>query len=263
MTITDALRQGMQALKKTSDAPALDAQRLLLHVLKRNETSWLMAHSETTLSAPQEILFGDLVQRRLHGEPLAYILGSQDFYGRPFMVKPDVLIPRPATEELVDQAVGAIKRIFDEKKRPLIIADIGTGSGCIAITLVLEAGAYLEQVYATDISAEALAVAQKNVAYFNVEKKVTLLHGDMLAPLVNKNVDLLVSNPPYVPTEELQNLSVPEKIGLQFEPRRALDGGLTGEDFTTQLTATDVPVIYETTGGKILSKIKKATSVRA
>ena len=262
MTVREALHDMAQALKNTSDAPDLDAQRLLLHVLCHHqplpcidtsihETSWLFAHSEVFLDPSQEKLLKKLIQRRADGQPLAYILGAQEFYGRSFVVTPDVLIPRPTTEDLIDQALVLIDQLSQEKKRSLIVADIGTGSGCIGITLLQERSEKIEQVVATDISEKALAVAQKNAAQHKVADKILFLQGSLLEPLMNKNIDLIVSNPPYVPTSELDDMSGPEKRGLAYEPRIALDGGPTGTPFTAPLATADVPVIYETTGGNI------------
>lgn len=251
MTIREALRQAAQAFQNTSDAPDLDAQRLVSLVVNRSETSWLFAHGEVSLTAPQELLLEQLTARRAGGEPLAYIVGTQEFYGRNFVVTPDVLIPRPTTEDLIDQALILIDRLYQEKQRPLIIADVGAGSGCIAVTLLLERPAKIERVLATDISEKALAIAQKNAAGHGVANHITFLRGSLLEPLVNTNIDLVVSNPPYMPTAELDDMTGPEKRGLAHEPRIALDGGANGQQYTAVLMASGRPTILETVSGKI------------
>ncbi|MDZ4225213.1 MAG: hypothetical protein U1C49_00035 [Candidatus Andersenbacteria bacterium] len=138
MTIEIALIYISQTLERVSDAPRLDAERLLLCVVGKQESSWLYAHSEQELTEKQKNQMSRLVARRQSGEPLAYILGHQEFYGRDFIVTKDVLIPRSATEDLIDRALEVIEDMTREKKRPLVIADIGTGSGCIVVTLLLE-----------------------------------------------------------------------------------------------------------------------------
>ncbi|HLD26288.1 MAG TPA: HemK/PrmC family methyltransferase, partial [Candidatus Andersenbacteria bacterium] len=143
MTVARALQQTEMRLGQVSDAPALDAAWLLLHVLGTREASWLTAHADVVLTSAQIQNLETLTQRRAAGEPLAYILGEWEFYGRPFLVTPDVLIPRPATEALVDATLRylrspSILRNIEGRSDPLVVADVGTGSGCIAITLALE-----------------------------------------------------------------------------------------------------------------------------
>lgn len=254
MTIDEALQYGTKALP-ASDAPALDAAYLLLHALNKQETSWLHAHGTALLSGAVAEHYEQLLRKRRRGIPLAYILGSQEFYGRRFLVTPDVLIPRPTTEDLVARALVHINQLHAEFKRPLVVADIGTGSGCIAVTLALETSPeVVARVFATDISAAALVVARTNARRYDVESRLTFLRGDLLQPLRTLSVDCIVSNPPYVPTAALAHaLSAltPATRGLQFEPRQALDGGTDGQTFTRQLRAKKIPLLLEETGGRV------------
>jgi len=249
----------------------MDAERLLLHVLKRSETSWLYAHDDTELERTQRANLHDVTDQRATGKPLAYILGEWEFYGRPFFVNESVLIPRPSTEDLIDAALSAISRLAGS--RPLVVADIGTGSGCIAITLILEsrsrnphsAGALRGKrelrVIATDISEAALAVARQNAKRHGVLDQIEFLHGDMLVPFDpaswraqgKPQVDLLVSNPPYVPTAELADApNNPATFGLAFEPQVALDGGADGHQYLSIIKNSGIPAVVETQHGRVV-----------
>ena len=253
---------------KYLDDQQLDAQWLLLHVLGQTQTSWLYTHDNEHLSKRQQILLEELVAERKTGQPLAYILGEWEFYGRPFLVNKDVLVPRPSTERLVEEAlIYCWKKIEQNTKKYNVegwtIADIGTGSGCVAITLGLEIDEWLKKaglamdwkIIATDISKEALAVAKQNAVRYNVANRVEFILGDLLQPIRDKKIDLIVSNPPYVPAVELRlsETGGNEKIGLRFEPRVALDGGSDGLETVNQLLKTKIPLIYESVGGKILT----------
>lgn len=254
MTIRDGLKQATEILRQTSDAPELDAQRLLLKALRLEETSALFARGEAELTPDQETVWWGCVKRRLSGEPLAYILGVREFYGRLFEVTQDVLIPRPATEGLVDTAMNEIAGLGQRLNRPLVIADIGTGSGCVAITLLKEMKKFeIKKFFATDISSQALQLARRNAVRHSEEDRIEFLEGDLLEPLRGRTIDLIVSNPPYVPTAELEerlNATDPESRGLKFEPRIALDGGADGADFSRRIAAGGIPAVMEITGGK-------------
>ncbi|OGY41421.1 MAG: hypothetical protein A3G57_00115 [Candidatus Andersenbacteria bacterium RIFCSPLOWO2_12_FULL_45_8] len=267
MTIKQALTETMRQFKYLDDQQ-LDAQWLLLHVLGQTQTSWLYTHDNEHLSKRQQILLEELVAERKTGQPLAYILGEWEFYGRPFLVNKDVLVPRPSTERLVEEAlIYCWKKIEQNTKKYNVegwtIADIGTGSGCVAITLGLEIDEWLKKaglamdwkIIATDISKEALAVAKQNAVRYNVANRVEFILGDLLQPIRDKKIDLIVSNQPYVPAVELRlsETGGNEKIGLRFEPRVALDGGSDGLETVNQLLKTKIPLIYESVGGKILT----------
>jgi release factor glutamine methyltransferase len=260
MTIQDALRSARTALP-ASDAPDIDAERLVLHSLGQRESAWLYAHSGDKLTAEQQTHLEALIARRATGEPLAYILGEWEFYGRPFLVTPDVLVPRPETEKLVEAALEYIRA----HNKPLTVADVGTGSGIIAITLACELAQFKIQnskfkILATDISPAALIIAKKNAERHGVADRIEFVEGDMLAPLEGRQVDLIVSNPPYIPTQEVESHFAPkmgasrdklEARGLKFEPRIALDGGPDGQTFVEQIKAAGIPALVEVTGGRI------------
>ncbi|MEM7350189.1 MAG: peptide chain release factor N(5)-glutamine methyltransferase [Acidobacteriota bacterium] len=191
------------------DPETREASLLLSHVLGRGEAS-LLAYPEEPVGAALVERFRRLLARRLTGEPVAYLFGEREFYGRPFAVDPRVLIPRPETEHLIEAALAL------PLPAQLRIVDVGTGSGCIAITLALEIpGARL---LATDVSLAALQVARANARRHGVAERVRFVQGDLAGALRLPHIDLLVSNPPYVAldTEEIS----PEVKG--FEPHQAL-----------------------------------------
>jgi release factor glutamine methyltransferase len=165
-----------------------------------------------------------VLKRRASGEPLQYILGKADFMGLELKVSPDVLIPRPETEILVEAAVGYISKIQKENPGRLSVLEIGTGSGCIAICLAKSLKDI--SITATDISAKALSMAKKNAVWNKVSRKINFMQSDLFH-MCNKTYNVIVSNPPYVPTGQIDNLQ-PE---IKFEPRIALDGGTDGLKF--------------------------------
>jgi release factor glutamine methyltransferase len=229
--------------------PASEARLLLGHVLGR-PAAWLMTHDDDALDEDALLRFAALVARRKGGEPVAYLLGYREFYGREFAVSPAVLIPRPETELLVDIVLGkevgagataksTAKRAV--KKAPRIL-DLGTGSGCIAITLALEIPS--AQVSAVDASATALSVARKNAA--RLEASLRLLQSDWFDRLEDEKFDLIVANPPYV-AEADAHLAVGD---LRHEPRLALASGADGLDAIRRIVA-DAPA-HLAPGGRLL-----------
>jgi release factor glutamine methyltransferase len=205
------------ARNNVEDAP-LEGELLLRHASNISRTQ-LYLDLDRKLSPQQEQAFWQLVERRLNGEPTAYITGHHEFYGLDFYVDPRVLIPRPESELLVEIALGLAQN------HPLFtIADIGTGCGAIAVSLAL--GLPQAKIYATDISAAALEVALINCQKHGVTDRVRLLQGDMLDPLPHP-IDLIIANLPYVRESEL--------TGIRFEPRLALDGGSDGMERIRQL----------------------------
>jgi len=222
LTLKQALSRARDILAENNveDAP-LECELLLRHVLKISRIQ-LYLDLDQELSPQQEQIFWRLVQRRLNGEPTAYITGHREFYGLDFYVDPRVLIPRPESELLVEKALGVAQN------HPLsTIADIGTGCGAIAISLALNLPQ--AKIYATDISAAALKVALVNCQKHGVADRVHLLQGNML-DLVPEPVDLIIANLPYVKQSELAPLS-PAK----FEPLLALNGGSDGTERIRQL----------------------------
>jgi release factor glutamine methyltransferase len=199
-----------------------DTETLLLQVLKKNapETNraWLIAHDGEPLEADAAATFCDLIGRRLAGEPIQYITGEAEFYGLPFHVNREVLIPRPETEHLVEKAIA----LAAEFVRPRIV-DVGTGSGAIAVALA-HALPFAE-ITASDISADALAVAKANAARNIVADRVRFLEGDLLEPVAGEHFDIVVSNPPYVPESDRATLDVEVR---DYEPAHALFAGADG-----------------------------------
>jgi release factor glutamine methyltransferase len=210
--IGQALQEATDSLRAVASAPHLEAEVLLSYVLDTSRTV-LSAHPEYALTADQLSSYQALVQRRVSNYPLPYLTGSVEFYGLEFEVTPDVLIPRPETETLVDLALA---------RRPTTVVDVGTGSGCIAVSLAVHLPD--ATIYAIDVSAAALAVAQRNAERHGVAERMVLLVGDVLSPRPG-SVDLIVSNPPYVRSGECASL--PASI-RDHEPRLALDGGADG-----------------------------------
>jgi release factor glutamine methyltransferase len=202
-----------------------EAILLLSRVLGVSEAR-ILSHQEERLDPPTTRRFGRLLERRLTGEPIAYLFGIKEFYGRPFHVDRRVLIPRPETEHLVEMALE-----LPLPGSPLVL-DIGTGSGCLACTLGLELPA--SRIVATDISVGALAVAHRNRQALGLRGRLELIAADLAAALDLHAFDLIVSNPPYIGRRESTTLS-PEIV--EFEPRDALFAGSTGDAIFRRLFA--------------------------
>jgi release factor glutamine methyltransferase len=208
------------------DSPQLDAEVLLAHALDQDR-AWLYAHPDYTLSLTQSRAYQSLLDRRARREPVAYLTGHKEFYALDFYVTPHVLIPRPETELLVDRAIQYIETLSTSAT----IADVGTGSGAIAVTLALHLPQ--AQIIATDTSPAALVVARRNAARHGVASRVFPIQADLLAPL-SQRLDLIVANPPYLNRDELCTAS-PEVA--YWEPRAALDGGPDGLAIIRRLLA--------------------------
>ena len=220
----------------------LEAEVLLRHILKYNRAKFYASFREQLSSEKLEIV-KSLVNRRTQGEPLAYITQHKEFYGLDFCVAPAVLIPRQETELLVDEA---LKFAAKEGEGNISVADIGTGSGAIAVSVAVNL--LCAQVYATDCSKEALETADLNRRKHGVADRITLLQGDLLAPLPLP-VDLIVSNPPYIASDLLPGL--PSEV--QREPQLALDGGKEGLEVISRLLRQAPPKLNA--GGSILIEI--------
>jgi release factor glutamine methyltransferase len=206
--------------------PEWDAERLLRHVLGWDRAA-LLADPDRVVAEADAARFRALVRRRSAREPLQHILGTQAFWRHEFLVTPAVLIPRPETELLVETSLEILKDVA----RPLIV-DVGTGSGCIALSLAAERQD--AEVHGIDISAPALEVAVANARRLGLDRRVAFHHGDLLAPVTHLagRVDLVVSNPPYVDVEDLHTLA-PEV--RDHEPPSALCGGAGGLDVYRRL----------------------------
>lgn len=226
VTVGELARQGTMMLRRAGiEDAAREAGWLLEHALRRPALDLRLSESQPVegegLRRAQALL-----ARRANREPLQYLLGTQEFCGVEFEVEPSVLIPRPETELLVDAAVRYVGMHSAAGRRPVIV-DMGTGSGCIAVTLARRMP--LAVLYATDRSAEALRVAKRNAERHGVAGQVTFLEGDLLQPLracgVTGRVDLVISNPPYIAEREWEALQPEVRL---FEPRIALAGGEDG-----------------------------------
>ena len=219
MTIGEALRDASVRLEPVGGTGRLDAVFLLAHAggVSRAE---MIAHRERELEPDVVKRFLALVERRARGVPLAYVTGEAGFYGRMFGVDARVLVPRPETELAIEWAARHLRAIGRENGRA---ADVGTGSGAIAVTLACELPDL--GVYASDVSQDALAVARHNAARNNVFQHVTFLHGDLAAPLLPyAPFDCVVANLPYVPSAECATAPDP----VSYEPLLARDGGTDG-----------------------------------
>ena len=232
MTISQALGKAIETLESHHISESrLEAEVLLMHALNLSRAQ-LYSQLKLELSAKEANSFADAINRRIRGEPTAYIVGHKEFFGHDFQVDRRVLIPRPETELLIEKALEFAKgHSACLKDVPLIIADIGTGCGAIAISLALELPQV--EIYATDISHKALEVARVNCDKYSVNGQICLLWGDMLDPMTEP-VHIIVANLPYVKDAEIEQLS-PEI--RQFEPRIALAGGADGLDKLRQLLA--------------------------
>lgn len=212
MNISSILQIAISKLQPISTTPALDAEILLAHALKVKR-EFLYAHGETEFYA--DVLFSELIVRRMQGEPIAYILGKKEFWSLELLTTSDVLIPRPETELLVELALQKL-----DAKRPLKILDLGTGSGAIALALASERSNW--EISATDCSIAALKIAQQNMVRLNLE--VNFLCGDWFNPVTAQQFDAIISNPPYIAENDLHLAQ------LKYEPQLALVAGSDGLD---------------------------------
>jgi release factor glutamine methyltransferase len=241
VTVEEFLDDIRRRLSPFSETPGLDAQVLVAHILKQTRT-WVLAHPQASLKAEQANQLETALRRLENGEPLPYVLGHWEFYGLDFQITPDVLIPRPETELLVEQAIlwlnvrgGTAQNTGSRavQRPPLWAVDVGTGSGCIGIALAKNIPDL--RVIATDISLPALRVAQTNAWNLGVDEHVSFVQSDLLSPfarLVSKidskisevpPFDLVCANLPYISDETLDELKV-----SRSEPRLALSGGEDG-----------------------------------
>jgi release factor glutamine methyltransferase len=208
-------------LVPVSDTPFLDASVLLAHIVDKPR-SWVLAHPEADLTEHQQTRLDEALSRLTGGEPFPYILGHWEFFGLEFDLTPDVLIPRPETELLVEKAIAWLQ----ESPAHRTVADVGTGSGAIAISIAVNIPN--ARVLATDISMKALQVAQRNARKFQVDQRIEFVQRDLLhsRPEIftsEQHLDLLCANLPYIPTNTLLGLPVYGR-----EPTLALDGGDDG-----------------------------------
>ncbi len=224
-TVRQLLEEAVASLRdKGVDSPLLDAELLMCHALGCSRTE-LVARIDAQISPVAATEFAGYVGRRTKREPLAYITGYREFYGLPFRVTPATLIPRQESEFLVDAAVSLLK----DHANPLM-ADVGVGSGCIGISIAIALPS--AQLYGTDISRDALGVARSNAVSLGVGGRTRFVQGDLLGPLAGLAFDIIISNPPYIPSGDMNGL---EPEVAEFEPRLALDGGYDGLDLYRRL----------------------------
>jgi release factor glutamine methyltransferase len=239
-SIRALLKQGIEQLR-AGNVPSftLAAELLLLHAAGKDRT-WLYSHPEEVLAEPVAETYFRLVRRRASGEPTQHLTGKQEFWGLEFEVTPDVLIPRPETEHLIEVALDRLAvREIRAGRTPrtsgdrITLVDIGTGSGCIAVSLAKELPA--ATIYATDISKAALEVARRNAARHGFSSRIHFLESNLLAELPSLDTrhsplsfDLIISNPPYVGRREAEQLPVEVRV---HEPGIALFGGDEGYEF--------------------------------
>jgi release factor glutamine methyltransferase len=225
-----ALREGIARLRAAGvPSDALAAELLLMHALGRDRT-WLYSYPETLLEPPAAEKYFALIARRAAGEPTQYLTGKQEFWGLEFEVNPAVLIPRPETEHVIEVALERLwARGIDA---PLRVADVGTGSGCIAVALALELPR--AEMFATDISAAALEVARRNAARHGVADRIHFIDCDLLSGVERSGtqLDLIVGNPPYVARDDAGQL---QREVRDHEPDAALFGGPTGVEIYSRL----------------------------
>lgn len=248
--IGDLLPSLRQSLEPFSETASLDAQVLLAHILEKPR-AWVLAHPEAVLSSNQVSALDLALERLLNGEPLPYVLGEWEFFGLTFTVSPAVLIPRPETEGLVETALQWMKarpHLLSSSLKNCLIADVGTGSGCIAIALAF----HLPNIHilATDISTAALEIACANALRQKVASRIHLLQTDLLSSFPKQPLfHLVCANLPYIPQEVLPGLPV-----YRREPALALDGGPHGLKIIERLLIDARPRLAP--GGLLLLEIE-------
>jgi release factor glutamine methyltransferase len=223
-TLQQTLSAGISTLEGITTQPRRDAELLLLHLIERDR-AFLLTHPDLLLTTDQTAQYESWLRRRALHEPIQYILGEQEFFGLTFAVTPDVLIPRPETEHLVEALLACVPH-----DRPLRIADVGTGSGAIAVALsyaLPEA-----QVTGLDISEAALAIAKRNAETHHVAGRMRFLTSDVLSAVASERFDAIVSNPPYVAEADRASL---EPQVRDYEPSGALFAGTSGLDVYERL----------------------------
>lgn len=243
--------------EKAIDSPRLCAEVLLSHQLKKTRIELYLDYDQP-LREDEITGFRRLVRRRVKREPLQYITGHQEFCSLDLVVNPAVLIPRPETEILVDEALSLRKSGLLSNDRTPMILDVGTGSGAIAIALAKEIeGA---RIWASDISPEALALAEENAQRHHLRERIQFYEGDLLEPFRGSSwaFDMIVSNPPYIATEEFGSLAPEIRC---YEPRTALDGSQGGMHLIERLIGDSGP--YLRAGGWLLVEMDPHQTERA
>lgn len=240
MKISDVLKNTTERLRRAGiDTANLDAKLLLCKFLKKDKL-FLVVNSEKEIEIDEKYM--ELVSRREKHEPMQYILGKAEFYGLDFKVNKNVLIPRPDTEVLVEKVISFVKN------NSYTILDIGTGSGCIPISILVNCPN--AKAYAADISADAIEVAKENARLNNVDKKITFLNIDILNDFPDFSIDCIVSNPPYIEEEVIPTLMEDVK---GYEPDIALNGGPDGLIFYRRIAQEGYKILRK--GGLIAFEV--------
>jgi release factor glutamine methyltransferase len=253
INIRSALRDAIAELERNHVlSPALNAELILMHALGRDK-AWVYAHPEQELSLREQQQFSSLLARRAGGVPVQHLTGHQEFWGLEFEVTPDVLIPRPETEHVIEVALDRLGVSADvdspRRRENFQIADVGTGSGCIAIALANELPA--ARIIATDMSSAALKVARRNAERHNVAARIdfeecnlmdTLLHQSPVNAHPSPLLDLIVSNPPYIGRHEAAAL---QREVREHEPELALYGGASGTELYAPLIAQAAKLLHK------------------
>ena len=247
-TIQQGLEKTTTRLDSISESAPLDAQVLLAHVTGQPK-SWILAHPETLLTPSQELKLEAALTELSEGKPLPYVVGHWEFFGLDFEVTPDVLIPRPETELLVEKALAWLEHRTDARSA----IDVGTGSGCIAISLASRIRGL--NLTATDISPHALEVARRNAEKFSVADRIDFNCCDLLPPKT-KTYDLIVANLPYIPTKTMETLPIYGR-----EPTLALDGGHDGLELVRRLITLAPGSLSP--GGMMLLEIESSQGMAA
>lgn len=229
MNLGTWLKEAQQRASRLSETGSLEIQALISSVLDKPR-SWVLAHPEYELAITDSSRLGEMLSQLERSIPLAYIIGTSHFYGLQFYTTSDVLIPRPETEMLVEKAINWTKNHMSTG----IVLDIGTGSGCIAISLAVNLTG--SKCVAIDNSMTALKVAKRNANFNNVQNQCSFINSDLSSSLFGK-FQLICANLPYIPTYKLEKLSV-----ARFEPKVALDGGKDGLDLIQRLLADSVRI---------------------
>jgi len=224
MDVRQLLKSATEQLLNLSDSPRLDAEVLLAHCLKKNRT-WLVTWSDKVLTKSDINQFSELLQRRISGEPIAHITGTREFWSLPLAVTTDTLIPRPDTELIIEKILDTYPA-----GNNISLADLGTGSGAIALALASERPDW--KITATDQSASALEIAKQNAHKLNLDN-ISFKLGDWFEPLKDNSFDIIVSNPPYIPMAD-PHLTQGD---ARFEPISALASGDDGLDDIRLITA--------------------------
>ena len=251
---TSLLSDIAKQLTPLSDTPDLDASVLVAHILDKPRT-WVLAHPELSLTLEQQKKLDDSLARLERGESFPYLLGHWEFFGLNLDVTHDVLIPRPETELLVEKAIAWLQ----ESPERRTVADVGTGSGAIAVTIAVNVPDV--RILATDISHKALEVAQKNAIKFDVNHRIDFVQCDLLPPHIaslptERHFDLICANLPYIPTQTLHNLPI-----FGREPTLALDGGSDGLDLIRRLLK--IGPEWLAPNGMILLEIESTRGIQA